>query len=320
MSDVVHGGASRLERHVGRLLHAYPPAYRADRSEEITGTLLEATPTGRDWPPAREAASVIGGGLRARRAANLRQGLPASLRQAAILGAAVYLVQFSCLALGEAILMARRGFFPLDPGSSFDGSLLLPGLLVMLILAAVWSGRRWLVGAAAAVSATPAVARFLITHYRDLTLVLAIFVGPSLAVFVLLVKRAERLPVSLLWFVCLPAGVTFVEAISTPYPRLLEVLSGSTAERIFFFPYTTTLSLVTVLVAVCWLATDVRPLAGVVFAFAATRALFGLAYARSYGAPGPALIAIAITVPLVLGCALVWLLRRQARSSPPAAS
>jgi hypothetical protein len=86
VSDGHHRQPSRLERRARHLLRAYPPAYRADRGEEILGTLLEATPPGRDWPSAREAASVIGGGLRTRRQANQRQGVPASLGQAVILG------------------------------------------------------------------------------------------------------------------------------------------------------------------------------------------------------------------------------------------
>jgi len=33
---------SRLQRRARNLLRAYPPGYRADRGEEILGTLLEA--------------------------------------------------------------------------------------------------------------------------------------------------------------------------------------------------------------------------------------------------------------------------------------
>jgi hypothetical protein len=51
MSEGGHGDAGRLERRARWLLRAYPAAYRADRGEEIIGTLLEAVPPGRDWPP-----------------------------------------------------------------------------------------------------------------------------------------------------------------------------------------------------------------------------------------------------------------------------
>ena len=63
---------SRLERRV-RLLLRLPKGYRADRGEELLGTLLEATPDGRDWPAARDCWSLLAGGARARRASNLRR-------------------------------------------------------------------------------------------------------------------------------------------------------------------------------------------------------------------------------------------------------
>ena len=85
--------ASLLARHTRLLLRCYPKAYRAHRGEEILGTLLETTRPGRGWPPAREVASVIGGGLRARRAANLNQGLRASLRHVGILTAAMIMAE-----------------------------------------------------------------------------------------------------------------------------------------------------------------------------------------------------------------------------------
>jgi hypothetical protein len=297
-------------------VRAYPSAYRADRGEEIIGTLLEATPPGRNWVPSREAVSVIAAGLRARREANLRQGLFASLRQAAILGAAVYLVQFPCAALDLAVRAARRGLIPLSPGS-LDWFYCLSGVVAVLIVAAVWSGRRGLVAVAAVGTFIPAAVHTAVSHHWDLMVVLAEFAGPALIVFMPFVRRTERLPVSLLWLPCLPLGVTLAEALSAPYP---ELFPHSVSQTTLLFPYTTYLSLVTVVVAVCWLVTDVRPLAGLVFAFTVTRVIYGFAYARSYGAVGPAMIAIAITASLALACALVWLLRHRTRTSPPATS
>src|SRR5215469_11069950 len=87
----LHIPASRLERRIRLLLRAYPPGYRADRGEEMLGTLLEATADGRDWPSARDAWSLLAGGIRARRAGNRRLGPATSLRQAVVLGLALYL-------------------------------------------------------------------------------------------------------------------------------------------------------------------------------------------------------------------------------------
>jgi hypothetical protein len=136
-------------------------------------------------------------------------------------------------------------------------------------------------------------------------------------VFLSLARRTERPPLSLLWLPCLPLAVTLADALSAPYP---DFSPRTVSQTMILFPYTTYLSLVTVIVAVCWLVTDVRPLASLVFAFTVTRVIYGFAYARSYGAVGPAVIAIAITASLMLACALVWLLRRLTRTSPPTTS
>ncbi|BCJ76580.1 hypothetical protein CS0771_61240 [Catellatospora sp. IY07-71] len=55
-----------LARRYRRLLLGYPRAYRRERGEELLATLLEAAPPGRTRPAAREAANLIGHGLRAR--------------------------------------------------------------------------------------------------------------------------------------------------------------------------------------------------------------------------------------------------------------
>lgn len=57
---------SALERHCRWLLRAYPAWYRRERSEEMLGTLLEASPPGRKWPTFRDARALVTGGLRAR--------------------------------------------------------------------------------------------------------------------------------------------------------------------------------------------------------------------------------------------------------------
>jgi hypothetical protein len=55
-----------LERRCRLLLRAYPAWYRRKRSEEILGTLLEASPPGRSWPSFRDARALVIGGLRIR--------------------------------------------------------------------------------------------------------------------------------------------------------------------------------------------------------------------------------------------------------------
>lgn len=56
----------RLERRYQRLLWAYPVGYRAERGDELIDTALAAAPPGATRPSAREAWSLLVGGLRAR--------------------------------------------------------------------------------------------------------------------------------------------------------------------------------------------------------------------------------------------------------------
>lgn len=302
----------RLERRARWLLRAYPAAYRADRGEEIIGTLLEAVPPSRDWPPSREIVALVAAGLRARRAANLRQGLAASLRQVAVAGAAVYLVQLSALGLGAVVWSARRGhlqFLFWDYGWLFYAL----GGLALVVLAAGWSGRRGLVAAGAAAAASAAVSSTVINQDWHPMVVLANFVGPPVVVFLLFARRTERPPLSLLWLPGLALGVALAGSLANTYPALFAAVTAGTT---LLSPYTTGLSLVTVLVAVCWLATDVRPLASLVFAFTVSRVVYGFAYGRPLVTVGSAVITLVITASLVAVCALAWLLRRRIHGAP----
>jgi hypothetical protein len=80
-------------------------------------------------------------------------------------------------------------------------------------------------------------------------------------------------------------------------------------------PYQTYLSLVPVLVAVCWLVTDVRPLAAITLAFLLERVFLSAVY--GHHAATWTQMAIAAGLPLALTCALIWLLRYRARTAPP---
>ena len=59
-------GVTALERRCRLLLRAYPAWYRRERAEEMLGTLLEASPAGRNWPSVRDARALAIGGLRVR--------------------------------------------------------------------------------------------------------------------------------------------------------------------------------------------------------------------------------------------------------------
>ena len=82
---------TRLERRCRLLLRLYPAAYRAERGEEILGTLLETTPEHRSWPLVRDVRAIAIGGLRARCALNRRRTTAANVRVAVVVGVAAYL-------------------------------------------------------------------------------------------------------------------------------------------------------------------------------------------------------------------------------------
>jgi hypothetical protein len=162
-----------------------------------------------------------------------------------------------------------------------------------------------------------AVSYLVIRQEWDLMVVLADFVGPPVVVFLLFARRKERPPMSLLWLPGLALGAALAQSLASTYPALFAAV---TAGLTLLSPYTTGLSLVTVLVAVCWLATDVRPLASLVLAFTGSRVVYGFAYGRPLVTVGPAVITLVIAASLAAVGGLAWLLRRRIHASPPTTS
>jgi hypothetical protein len=306
--------AALLARHTRLLLRCYPKAYRTHRGEEIFDTLLETTRPGLGWPPAREVASVIGGGLRARRAANLSQGLGASLRHVGLLTGAMILAGMPAALLSIIGNPSRYHLLrDAEPG------LVLASLLVVTALAAAWCGRRWL-----AVAAAVAATAFEVVAWQQVTpngwnAIIGVAPAPLVGVALLsLTRRSERPPASLLWLPCLPPAVAFVESFAASsglfiHDWLPGVLAGRT--ELLLDPYYTYLSLVPVLVAVCWLVTDVRPLAALALEFLLGRILYPATL--GHGAGTWTQMVIAAGLSLAITCALIWLLRHRARTAPP---
>ena len=141
---------------------------------------------------------------------------------------------------------------------------------------------------------------------------------PALAVLLPLTKRAQRPPASLLWLPCLPLAVyvaaDLTGASGLPVNDLLPVPAFHA--DILLYPYDTYLSLVPVLVAVCWLVTDVRPLAIVTLQFLLMRVIYAVCNAYIVQEIWTQ-IAIVIGLPLALAFALAYLLRHRARTAPP---
>ena len=320
---------SRLERRARRLLLAYPSGYRADRGEEILGTLLETTPPGRDWPPARDLASVLGGGLRARGDANRRHGPAVSLRQAAILGIALVI---SCMLSSE---LDDLGAGPFQIPIGWKGLVLL--LPLAAILAAAWSGRRWLAtvtALAAGAAITYGVYRVLPTGiHLDRPLVTELAADLMvplllLAALVLIVGSTPPPPRSWLWLPWVSVVVAALAAIAARLPLgpagQALAWTGNWGQGLSL----NHLTLLVLVASVCWLVTDARPLLGLAFGFAILQ--FSVVLVRiTSGSPRAGLIPtwqlywpalVALAVPLAVASVLVWLLCRRTRISPPAGS
>ena len=69
----------RLARRYRRLLIAYPPAYRAERGDELVATLLDGSPPGARLPSLADAADLVASGLRRRLGTAAVIGLEAGL-------------------------------------------------------------------------------------------------------------------------------------------------------------------------------------------------------------------------------------------------
>ena len=85
-----------LEKRYRMLLRAYPAGYRRERADELIDTLIGDEPTTRRWPSAREAASLVRGGLRV-------YGSTAARPTAVLFWQGLHLGALAVLALGVLI-------------------------------------------------------------------------------------------------------------------------------------------------------------------------------------------------------------------------
>jgi hypothetical protein len=234
-----------------------------------------------------------------------------------VVGAAVYLAQLPTLGIGAAVWSAHRGHFLYLWSYEYQGAFFELVILAIALLAAAWSGRRGLVAAAAVAALILAVICTVRTQEWDLMRRLAEFAGPTVPVFLIFARRTERPPASLLWLLFLPVAVASAESLANVYPALF---AAPTARTTLLFPYASALALATVIVAVCWLATDVRPLAGLVLGFTVTRIMYGFVYLSSTGTAATGVMTLWITALVILACVLAWLLRRRTRACAPTPS
>jgi hypothetical protein len=289
-----------LERRARALLRAYPAEYRHGRAEEIIGTLLEAAPPGRSFPPAREAWSLLAGGRHARAAWNRRPGVKANLRLALLLGISTYLSFYVSLPL------AVLGFLPGDGVSWLTMATIVLGAAVAL---APWLGSR----AATTALAIPAGA---LVAYGDLrgtdsseaTMAVAEILI-AVAVLAALSGGPVRLPRSWLWLPCaFPLALVAGRLLSPRHTIGLQA------------PLELGALVLLAVVVVCWLVTDARPAFALCLAVllgAVMTTLPSLVYGGSLRiAIVMALLPyVAIVLPVLLPAA--WLLLRRQKAPSP---
>ena len=313
--------SSRLERRIRLLLRAYPRAYRANRGEEMLGTLLETTPDSRDWPLARDSWSLLAGGLRARRAGNQQPGPATSVRQAVILGLALYLSS-----------AAAELFLP-DPLTRAHGTPMLAGSLLAAAVLAVWAGRRTLM--VTTVAASLAVLAYYWYSYwafagirqPPFQLVVNWFlpVVPLLLTMLALVRLTRsngRLPRSWLILACAPPLAMLVT-------RTAPVLLRPSPAPNWLWDLLPDVFVLLAIPALAWLATDARPALGVTLAFLVSQAVPLAATMQLYIATRQPVASIVqwngttigkLALAVVLTVAMAWLVRRRTRPRPGAPS
>jgi len=312
--------ASRLERHARLLLRAYPPAYRANRGEEMLGTLLEATPDGQDWPSARDIRSLLAGGLRARRARSQQLGPATSLRQAVVLGLTLY------------VSWGSAQFFLADPLTRAHGTPMLAGFLLAATALAVWAGHRTLAVTAVAASfpvlAYPWYEYWTIPvpphHHLPFSwwyvhgLMPAVPLLLAMLALVYLTRRDGRPPRS--WLIL--AGVPPLAMLVT---RVVPILLRPGPTPAVVWNLVPDVFLLLAIPALAWLATDARPALGVALALAVSEAVplaTDVQLDINNGEPVSdvwqwySTDVEKLALAVVLTVAMTWMLRRRTRPDP----
>ena len=305
----------KLERRARALLRASPADYRDGRAEEMIGTLLEAAPPGRSFPPVREAWSLILGGRHARAARNRRPGVKANLRLALLLGISTYL--------------------------GFVYSL----MFAILAWEAPGGGASWLTNAEVAAGAAAALAPWL--GSRAATTALAVLAGTFYAYDTYLKLSAAHgyatmapyanvtITMTLLYWLVVLAALAALSGGPARLPRSwlwvpcafpLALVAGRLLHRLLNLPRATldtdslvlgALVLLAVVVA-CWLATDPRPAFALCLAYLiyiAVATLPEFLYGDTYGLLIRSAVICAVVLPVMAPA--TWLLLRRQKAPGP---
>jgi hypothetical protein len=282
---------SRFERHCAMLLRTYPAAYRAERGEEITGTLLETSPEGREWPLPRDIRGLIVGGLRARAAFNRQLTTAANVRTALLVGVAAYLAYNAAGVIGfyvhEELLNGGRH---LRPVAVAWPELLAWALILVAVGLALLTGRRMVVLA----GVLPASAALCIAGTWH-PYALSETVVPLVSLAALVALSGNREPPSRRWLVPI---------------ALLAVMPLGTYFGLLTWPYAFEALQVTIAAAaIVWVVIDARA------AFAVSVFVLGLWLPMAVDSLVQGFVPLYLwpylAITTVIAVPAVWLLRRQ---------
>jgi hypothetical protein len=296
MSASGKGRITMLERRCRLLLRLYPVGYRAERGEEIIGTLLEVTPEGRTWPLPRDIRGLAVGGLRARSALNRRNTTAANLRTAVLVGVAAYLAYVVAGVLGEVVSAAEHGILDFRGAtpSPFGWPVLVVATLIAVTLVLAWLSRRRaivLAGAFPAVAVLAVVGPWRFSGFGSSATELA-----GLAMLIALAGR-QRPERRWLWLI---GPIVIARLLMEP------VLPGTGLGRAVLLALYLLWALF--VVSIAWLAIDARPaIAIVVFVLASSLPLAIVNLAPGSIFPGLPVLGICVAV----AAPALWLLRRQ---------
>jgi hypothetical protein len=238
--------AMAFERCCRALLLAYPAAYRAERADEMLGTLLATNP-GKAWPMPRDICALLLGGLRTRSDQNRRLATLTNLRLAGLLGCSLYLTTVAATYVSQGLWSQ----YPWQP-------LAAVALSWVAAVSPFLAGRR----VAVALSALAVVADFTCFKYweGDNRQQLVATVVPLL-LLMLLSRGATRPPRHWLWLPGLVVGTTVLaQLLATPPTPYVSQPVGLWAVH-------TPLAIVLIAVAVLWTAIDARIAVGVAAAY-----------------------------------------------------
>ena len=232
--------ASVLERRYRLLLHVYPAAYRAERGDEILGTLLACAPAGRAVPRWRDAFSLVLAGLRVRALQNRGLSMRANIRLVLMLSLAIVLTWWAAdrLGLGVRIALKESGYSPTIVrflGGSAD--LISFGSASLIAIVLIWLVPRLL-------SVPILIASGVVTLQAQLSAGDLLYFAILLALIVLTAISPQRPPRSwLLLTAVLPAAEFIAMTV-----RGLNGAAGAAAALTIVGS-----------VALVWIGTDARP-------------------------------------------------------------